>query len=243
MARGIRLAPFCPILEIFLDASGAAVPFTAFICGDKTADNFFCCQDLGLGLTSMGYRREVQVVQGESGDPREAHPAHPGSPELPLPPAPASKWPGPPACPSTLGSPKLPQASQGRTEIGDICLSGPLAPAPAHSPQSFCRSLQSREQQRVLPSLSERRPAVSPHPRTAPPTPARALREPDTPWFWRLARDSVHCRPLLRGTVFSDIPSPTPRSRGETEAAGHPAPGRRLRLWYVCGRGPASRLR
>lgn len=36
---------------------------------------------------------------------------------------PSTRWPGSPACPSTLGSPKLPQASRGRTEIGgDICL-------------------------------------------------------------------------------------------------------------------------
>ena len=38
---------------------GADVPFITFICGDKKANNFLCCQDLGLELTGMGYQRDL----------------------------------------------------------------------------------------------------------------------------------------------------------------------------------------
>lgn len=38
---------------------GAGVPFITFICGDKKANNFLCCQDLGLELTGMGYQRDL----------------------------------------------------------------------------------------------------------------------------------------------------------------------------------------
>lgn len=106
---------------------------------------------LGLGLTSKGAGGTCSGGSWREKGPQGAPPAHPESPKLPLPPCrphsalrgrgpqgPAfPKWPGPPACPSTLGSPQLPQASWGRTEIGDICLSGPLAATSTHSPQSL----------------------------------------------------------------------------------------------------------
>ena len=38
---------------------GADVPFITFICGDKKANNFLCCQDLGLELTGIGYQRDL----------------------------------------------------------------------------------------------------------------------------------------------------------------------------------------
>ena len=78
---------------------------------------------------------------------------------------PASKWPGPPAYPSTLGSPSLPQAVRGRTEIGDICLLGPLGSRPRPlAPESFCRhSLQSREEEQpCAPRVSA--PSCPPYP-------------------------------------------------------------------------------
>lgn len=78
---------------------------------------------------------------------------------------PATRWPRPPACPSTLGSPKLPQASRGRTEIGDICLcplgSGRRPPASRIFPQEPPNP---RRRSKQMASLKESCSPASPKP-------------------------------------------------------------------------------
>ena len=44
----------------------------------------------------------------------------------------------------------------------------------------------------------------------------------------------------MDSTVFSDMPSPTPHSRGEMKAPGPPTPGCGVRQRYLGGRTPAS---
>ena len=189
----------------------------AFIRGHRKSETFFCCHNQGLGLTSRRYWRDLLWAFRERGRTPGRHTPPTVDPLNFCCLLCRQHWlgwgRGPRALsPSGLVSqtvlppwevPSCLRPTGGRTEIGDICLSGPLAPpSPPTRPRLFlqeppnnrppCSAGQPEERQATLFPSERCSPAFhSPHPSPGP--------ETDTLHFWWLVCNSAPCRPSVQG--------------------------------------------